>query len=175
MAGSQEQHEREMAQLMCQIDDFVEVTTCFLCQTMEGRECVWDEVGIELSMEGRNTILFHETIEGYFMWYPTIAKSHRVARYACYLHYISTASTLTRGDGSKGIPSCVQNGIRCLFPDDGVSVWFNGAAAPGNDNDGEAVAAVHEDCAAVHSNIALDDDNWHCCKRRVLVFYYDFI
>ncbi len=159
MAGSQEQHEHEMVQLMRQIDDFVEVNTCFLCQTMEGRECVWDEVGIELSMEGRNTILFHETIEGYFMQHPTIAKSHRVARYACYLHYISTASTLTHGDGWIRIPSCIQNGIRCLFPDDGVSVGFNnGAATPGN-NDGEAVAAVHEDCAAVHSNIALDDDN----------------
>jgi len=160
MASSQEQHEHAMAQLMHQIDDFVEVNTCFLCQTTEGRECVWDEVGIELSMVGRNTILFLEMIDDFFMRPPTIAESHCVAHYACYLHYISTASTLTRGDGLIRIPSCVQNGIRCLFPDDGVSVGFNNCVtAPGNDNDGEAVAAVHEDCAAVHSNIALDDDN----------------
>jgi len=162
MAGSQEQHERELAQLMREIDDSVEVTTCFLCQTTEGIECVWDEVGIELSMVGRNTILFLEIIDDYFMWHPTIAESHCIARYACYLHYISTASTLTCGDGSKGIPSCIPNGIRCLFPDDGVS----GAAAPGDNNDDEAIAAVHDDCAAVHSNIALDDDNWHCCNRE---------
>jgi len=86
MAGSQEQHEREMAQLMCQIDDFVEVTTCFLCQTMEGRECVWDEVGIELSMEGRNTILFHETIEGNFMRHPPLPKV--IALHAMHATYI---------------------------------------------------------------------------------------
>jgi len=117
---------------------------------MEGRECVWDEVGIELSMEGRSTILFHETSEGYFMQHPTIAKCHCAIHYACYLHYISTASTWTHDNGWVQIPSCIWNGIQRLLPEDGVFIGFNsGADTPGN-NDGEAVSAVHEDGAAMH-------------------------
>ncbi len=80
------------------------------------------EVGDEITMEGRNTIIWHEASEGHFMCHPPIAKSHHAACYACYHHYIYTASTWIRGAGCVRIPTCVENNIRCLFPGDGVFV-----------------------------------------------------
>jgi len=156
MAAAQGQYDWEMAKLVYQIVDFPEGSPCFLCQMMEGRECVWDEVGPELTMEGRNTIIWHEASEGAFMWHPTIAKSHHAAHYACYWCYIYTASTWTPGAGWVQIPTCVETNICQLFPGDGVFVGFNDGAAPGDDNDGVAKAAIHaavHECgAAVHEN-----------------------
>jgi len=156
MAAGQGQDDREMAELVRQIVDFPEGSPCFLCQTTEGRECIWDEVGPELTMEGRNTIIWHEASEGASMQHPTIAESHRAARYACYRRYIYTASTWTPGAGRVRIPTCIENGIRHLFLGDGVFVGFNDSAAPGDDNNGAANpaihVAVHEPRAAVHEN-----------------------
>jgi len=46
----------------------------------------------------------------------------------------------------------VENNIQCLFLGDVVFLGFNnGAATPGNNN-GEAIAAAHEDDAVVHEN-----------------------
>jgi len=57
MDAPQGQHAHEIAQLVRQIVDFPEGSPCFLCQMTEGLECVWDEIGDELTMEGRNTII----------------------------------------------------------------------------------------------------------------------
>ncbi len=35
-----------MVQLVRQIVNFLEGSPCFLCQTTEGRECIWDEIGM---------------------------------------------------------------------------------------------------------------------------------
>jgi len=67
MDATQGQHAHEMAQMVRQIVDILEGSPCFLCLMMEGRECVWDEVGDEITMEGRNTIIWHEESEGRFM------------------------------------------------------------------------------------------------------------
>jgi len=63
----QRQHAHEMAQLVRQIVNFLEGSPCFLCQMTEGRECVWDEVGDEITMEGRNVIIWHEASESHFI------------------------------------------------------------------------------------------------------------
>jgi len=163
MAAGQGQDDREMAELVRQIVDFPEGSPCFLCQTTEGRECIWDEVGPELTMEGRNTIIWHEASEGASMRHPTIAESHRAACYACYQCYIYTTSTWTPGAGRVRIPTCVETNIHWLFPGDGVFVGFNDGAAPGDDNDGAGKpavhAAVHEHRDAVHERRAAVHEN----------------
>jgi len=58
---------------------------------------------------------------------------------------------LTHGDGWIRIPSCIQNGIRCLFPEDGVSVGFNNGTA-GNENGAAVGAAVYENGVVVNEN-----------------------
>ncbi len=98
MAAPQGQHAHEMAELVHQIVDVPDGPPCFLCQMTEGRECVWDDVGDELTMEG-STVIWHEASEGHFMQHPTIAESHRAAHYACYQCHIYTASTWTHGAG----------------------------------------------------------------------------
>jgi len=133
MDATQGQHACEMVQLVQQIVDIPEGSPCFLCLMTKGRECVWDEVGDKITMEGRNTIIWHEASEGNFMWHPPIAESHCATCYACYCHYIYTASTWTWGAGCVRIPTCMETNIRCLFPGDGVIVGFNDGVA-GNAN-----------------------------------------
>jgi len=55
-------------------------------------ECVWDEVGDEITIEGRNAQIWHDATEDHFMQSPTIAKSHCTTCYACYQCYIYTAT-----------------------------------------------------------------------------------
>jgi len=86
-----------MAQLVHEIVDVPESSPCFLCLMTEGTECVWDVVGDEITMEGRNAIIWHDASQGHFMQSRTIAKSHCATHYACYQHYIYTASTWTHG------------------------------------------------------------------------------
>jgi len=74
MDAPQGQHDCEMAQLVRQIVDFPEGSPCFLCLTTEGRECVWDDIGDEITMEGRNTIIWHEASKGHFMCHPPLPK-----------------------------------------------------------------------------------------------------
>jgi len=83
MDTTQGQHACEMAQLVRQIVDNPEGSPCFLCLLTEGRECVWDDVGDEITMEGRNTIIWHEASEGHFMLHPPIQKS--LCRMLCLL------------------------------------------------------------------------------------------
>ncbi len=149
MDAPQGQHAHEMVQLVRQIVNFPEGSPCFLCQTTEGRECIWDEIGDELTMEGRNTIIWHEASEGHFMRHPPIEESHCAARYACYRRYIYTASSWTPGSGRIRVPTCVENNIRRLFPGDGVFVGFNDGVAGNANAAAVGGAARNENGAAV--------------------------
>jgi len=84
------------------------------------------------------------------MQWPTIVASHHAAYYACYRHYIYTASTWTQGAGCVRILTCVETNIRCCFPGDGVFVGFNNGVA------GNANAAVVGDAAGNKNGAAVN-------------------
>jgi len=90
---------------------------CFLCVSSDGAECVWNEIGDDITSHGRrDAIISYEGDDG--------NEFHKACRYACYRRYIFTVSRWTRGMGRIRIPACVEASIRIAFPGNGVFVGF---------------------------------------------------
>jgi len=100
--------------LIQQIMNLPEGMSCFLCQTTNDGECIWEEIGDEMLLEGNKILAWYEKSK-----VPsTTAKMHRAARYHLYNHY-----------------ACVVTGLRLraigLLHDSSISCRINDCGLPG--------------------------------------------
>jgi len=110
-----------------EIADVPEGSPCFLCQTTDLKECIWDEIGDDIVARGLEARIWFERTEGNFTQPAPIAACDKAARYACYRRYIFTVSTWIHVNGCVCIPTCIEMNIRQRFPGDGVYTGFNQA------------------------------------------------
>jgi len=66
---------------------------CSLCTTSNGRECVWNNVAIDMILAGEMAIEMYDVINNT----SDIVARHSAAQYACYQKFIFTASSWTPG------------------------------------------------------------------------------
>jgi len=97
---------------------------CFLCMMSEGMECVWNEIGDDITRHGRAHGINYEDVQREHRPPLSLADFHKACRYGCYRRYIFTVSRWTQGMGQIRIPTCVEASIRHAFPGDGVFVGF---------------------------------------------------
>jgi len=103
--------------LVADIANPLDGEVCFLCASSNGAECVWNEIGDDITSHGRaDALISYQGVDG--------NEFHKACRYACYRHYIFTVSRWTQGMGQIRIPACVEASIRHAFPGDGVFVGF---------------------------------------------------
>jgi len=112
------------AALVALLANPLEGEVCFLCYTSNGAECVWEEIGDNITGHGRATGIEYE--ERNWLSRPplSLAEFHKACHYGCYRRYIFTVSSWCRGMGRIRIPACVEASIRMTFPGDGVFVGF---------------------------------------------------
>jgi len=106
--------------LIQQIMNLPEGMPCFLCQTTHGGECIWEEIGDEMLLEGNKILAWYKKSK-----VPsTKAKMHRTARYHLYNHYVC----IVTGLGCKGVhiqvPECMEKYIKLVYPGDGKFVRY---------------------------------------------------
>jgi len=106
--------------LIEQITIVPEGSYCFLCKTTDKKECIWDEIVDDMTMEANNIIVWNDTCE------PRTkqARVHRAVRYHLYLHYMHTVSSWSHGQGRVRVPICVEQKIKRAYPGDGKFVGF---------------------------------------------------
>jgi len=112
--------ERSIGRLIHQIVNVAEGDRCFLCKTSGGNECVWDDIGDEIIVAGNNAMLWHDDTEP-----SDVNTRHKVARFACYRHYVLVVNSWVYGQGRIRIPECVEMHIRGRFPGNGHFVGFH--------------------------------------------------
>jgi len=115
---------REIERLIREITNQPQGYPCFLCVCSGGKDCLWDEVGEEVVLEGNNAAIWYEHSEGS----RDMVATHKAARYACYRYYIRVVSNWSRGDGRVRLPTCVECNIKRQFPGNGVYVGFVAAS-----------------------------------------------
>jgi len=118
------QIEIQEAALVAVLANPVEGGVCFLCTSTDGTECMWDEIGDDITGHGRGAGIEYEDRDRFSRPALTLAELHKACRYGCYHRYIFTVSSWCRGMGRIRIPACVEAHIRRTFPGDGVFVGF---------------------------------------------------
>jgi len=106
--------------LVQQIISLPEGKVCFLCEMMHGGECIWDEIGEEMLLEGNKILAWYDKKK-----VPsTKAKMHRAVRYHLYHHYACTMTELGSRGGHVQVPDCVKKYIKLAYPGDGNFVGY---------------------------------------------------
>ncbi len=84
---------------------------CFLCLTMHGQECIWEEIGGEMLSEGNKILDWYKKSKGQ----GAEAKMHCAACYYLYHHYTCVMTELgCRGDCVQ-VPDCVEKYIKYAY------------------------------------------------------------
>ena len=110
----------EIECLIHEITDQPREYPCFLCVCSGGKDCLWDEVGEEVVLEGNNAAVWYNHTEGTC----NMVAMHKAARYACYHYYIQVVSNWSCGTGRVHLPTCVERNIKHQFLGNGVYVGF---------------------------------------------------
>jgi len=106
--------------LIQQIINLPEGTPCFLCATTHCKECIWEEIGDEMLLEGNKIIEWYKNSK-----VPTThAKMHRAVRYHLYQHYACAVTGLGRRGVRIQVPECIEKYIKLAYPGDGKFVGF---------------------------------------------------
>jgi len=111
--------ERLIGHLVNEIANVPEGDFCFLCKMTGANECIWNEIEDEIIIAGNNAMLWHQDSER-----SDMNRRHKVARYACYRHYVLVVNSWVYRQGCIRIPACVETQIRQHFPGNGHYVGF---------------------------------------------------
>jgi len=106
--------------LICEITNQPRGYPCFLCMCSGGKDCLWDEVGEEVVLEGNNAAIWYDHTKGSC----NMVAIPKAAHYAYYRYYIQVVSNWSCGTGHVCLPTCVECNIKCQFPGNGVYVGF---------------------------------------------------
>jgi len=81
------------AALVAVLTNPLEGDVCFLCYTSSSAECVWDEIGNDITQHGQATGIAYEDREQMHMPPLSLAEFHKACCFVCYRRYIFTVSS----------------------------------------------------------------------------------